>query len=933
MKKFVRWMSSALAMLLIFGCNGLIDIPSEVDVAGELKDRIDQIESDVNDLKSRVAALEDSMKQQIEAVKTLLDGKVFVVGATQDETSKVWTIELSDGSSFKVYPEYVPEEVVIPAPIVTYVVEDGVYYWGYFNENGEAVLLLDAQGNKVPVVTEIPEVVIPEQKVPQIRVNPETNVIEISIDGETWYPTDVKMPEASQGGEVVVEPCQCVIADVWYNEAEGVIVFYGVDGNVVTEVPLMSEDNFNFGIKSGKIFLKPGASKTVELVVSGITDVSVLEKPDGWKAKVVEKKLTVTAPDSAAIASGIAEAEGYLKLHATTEDHKCIVSKLLLSASDFSLSISIDAEMNVVIEATETEEYRGFIYGVAAVGEFNPEDIVSYMEGEYLDFYSGEYSLTIPFSSFFNYYKPYVQGEEYVIYALPYYSADWWGWPTKDGLTAEDIIYINYCEKGISADFSDVTPFDAQLNLNVIGYDQYVVWAEKGYEGEFTSVEDIVSSITNPYFPTKLSPIDAVPYSGSASDYFAQVGESLEILPENSYMIALAPYKADNSYVVEDFVVASFKTTSLEAGGVATIAVTVDEPYSFSEVRFNVEASSDTYITYYRMYSDTQYAQLAGGEGEPSDDVLIEDIVHAMYGANMNKSTNFNDRKTSLNPGQKAYFAGLAISKDGKYGTLVKASGSTKEVAYNEAITVSIDEMGVCGPEDADHANNIKLVLSSTGGKVSSYRVYKNSASWSSKTIAEMESYMATASEYDYYCTNAVADADGKATVYLTNITLGQKYNIAVLAYDEDGNPTHAVGYNNSNEYVAELNFTLVRTTDDEYEAAAKPTVEVSAAKDPDWNSYDVTIKVTPAEGSVMTLGFWTYASSMSSKPAYDQVTAIIGATYNNLKATTEPVEIVKTAYSPDNQLFLTWIDANGVYYGPMVVDITDALVAAGWTE
>lgn len=905
-------LAAALACPVMTSCDKYDD--------SALKEDIANIKNDVADLKSRIEAHESKLNSEIAAVKELINGKVYVTGADQDQTTKVWTIRLSDGTEFKVYPEYVPGET-----IVTYVVEDGVYYWGYF-KNGVATPLLDAAGNKIPVVTEIPD-----QKVPQIRVNPETQIIEISIDGQNWVATDVKMPEEPEP----VQPCQCLIADVWYSEQEGIIYFYDAQGNVVTEVPLMSEDNFNFGIKSGKVYLKPGASKDVELVMTAITDVSVLEKPDGWKVKVNDKVLSLTAPTAEAIESGAAEAEGLLKLHATTEDHKCIVSKIALVASEQGLIITIDQEQNVVIDAGEgNDQFYGFFYGAMPADEFNPSFLLSYVAYYgVVDFgYDEIYSIETSLAQLLGRQYPYEQGVEYIVWAAPILSMDAYGYPSAKGLTENDFVFESYQEKVLSAKFTSIGAFDATLELQVMGYDKYIVYTEKGEGWGFSTPEDIIEQMNSPWMPIELPTLESDNYNGSVVDYVNTIGAWLEIQPASEYMFAFAPYKEDKSYVPEDFVVATFATAELVAGGAATISVTVDEPYSYSEARFNVEASADTYVTWYRMFSDTQYAALAADGKTPTDDELIEAIVHAEWGCNMSLDKSFSDRKTGLTPDQKAYFAGVAITKDGKYGKLVRAEAASKAVVFNENIKVSIDKMAVCGPEDEEHANKIKVELSSTGGTVTKFRVYKNAANWSSKTLAEMEAYIATASDEDYYCTNATPGADGKAVAYLDNIQFDQKYNIAALAIDDKGNPSRAVAYNNNPEFVAELEFDFFRVDDPEYAAAAKPTVTVSALQDPDWpSSYDVTLTITPAAGSKVTYGFWTYASSMESKGAYDKILAVIGATYNNIKTTTQTVTVTKTAYGPDNKLYITWVDASGFYYEPIAVDITDALVAAGW--
>jgi hypothetical protein len=114
-----------------------------------------------------------------------------------------------------------------------------------------------------------------------------------------------------------------------------------------------------------------------------------MTKPDGWRAKLDGRKLTVTAPAEANVTSGNAEADGEVLLHCTTVEGKCKIAKLAV-ATTAGFSLTVDAEGNVTIinpivmttvnwEGIEITDFGDAYVGLADIAAFEA-DPVSYVE-------------------------------------------------------------------------------------------------------------------------------------------------------------------------------------------------------------------------------------------------------------------------------------------------------------------------------------------------------------------------------------------------------------------------------------------------------------------------------------------------------------------------------------------------------------------------
>ena len=147
---------------------------------------------DLRDIGGRVEALEASVKKlnsDIDALSSIMkaiEGRLYITNVAKNADGS-YTLTFSDGST-KVLHDGV--DGVSKSDLVITVAQDtdGVWYW---KVNGE--WLLDNDGNKMRANGDDGATGSDNTIVPQMRVNSETDIWEISTDGgASWTSTGVK---------------------------------------------------------------------------------------------------------------------------------------------------------------------------------------------------------------------------------------------------------------------------------------------------------------------------------------------------------------------------------------------------------------------------------------------------------------------------------------------------------------------------------------------------------------------------------------------------------------------------------------------------------------------------------------------------------------------------------------------------------------------
>ena len=219
---------------------------------------------EINQIKKELADLRDSLQNEMNAIKELVNGTVTIKDVTtQADGSQLVT--LSDGTKISVYPK----GDSVPANIITTKMENDVLYWAYYDGLGQAQFLL-VGGKKVPVA----------DATPKTRVN--EGAIEVSLDGgTTWFVTGYSESVADS----IIKAIEVVYSD-WQTDAEGNPVA------LYCKVVLSDGSIIKVGMQNGKIvlpfdslFVPYGTDMLFSVDVSDVADY-MTTTPKGWECEV-----------------------------------------------------------------------------------------------------------------------------------------------------------------------------------------------------------------------------------------------------------------------------------------------------------------------------------------------------------------------------------------------------------------------------------------------------------------------------------------------------------------------------------------------------------------------------------------------------------------------------------------------------------------------
>ena len=887
------------------------------------------LRQEIADLYEKVSKLEDRLDEEVATLKTLIDSKTVVASATKNQDGS-WDILLTSGEKITVYPKYVPEAQApeVNEGCITVVKEGDVYYWAQIVD-GKAVAIVDAAGNKVPVAH--PQQDMPEQHpAPQLQVNPTTGDVELSVDGgKTW----VVVEKAEQEAEEPVSTC--IFTGVVDGETS--IDFLLASGEVIS-VP--KAETINFGVQAGKTFVTPGESVEVALKVENIDDLTVIAKPEGWKATISGKTLTVTAPAQEKIDAGEAELEGLVKIHAAGGDGKCMVGKLAVSASTATIVIEIAGD-NLTIYNNAVNSWGDIApayYGLMPLSEFSAADIAAGMNDYTVNMmYTYEPQTTVSLKELYNMmqgnYDPtsYVDiptGQSYVVWAI---SEGEGTWMAPYVYTESDVLFSIFTPAFLNVEATKVTFNAVELTAEAGGYSGYIV----GVIGA-ANADEAKMQLENSFGYWQMDwgsfgeEITELNFSGSIDQFPGAYVYG--VYPNTTYLVYVLPLiegKANADYLVTDIKTYAYTTNNIEAGGSATLTFEALET-TYTNIEVAMKGSENTSMIYSWFATAEELA-------EYKDD---ESLFNFVLQYNTTYNTMFVGSETSayissLDPGATATLCAFAVDSEGKYGSLYKQEFKTNALTYNETMKVVID--AAASKVDITSAN-IKVAVD--GGTAVSYRylcVGKTSYNWKGEETAE--SQLALDTNWNVKTVAAADLVDG--CINVTDLTTGTEYAFAVIAVDEAGTPSRASYY----YFTPTLpEYPIIRATNEAY-AAMKPAVEVVPAWDSYYGRFDVNVTITPAAGTAKYwVAVWDNESAVGpdspAKDVIDQLLLKEGAYYGSIAGTEAgtltPNDRYGHTYDVNAVVYIAWMDEAGNYYEAIQTPVfTAPYVAsteASWT-
>ena len=315
-------------------------------------DERDDLRSDIDNLKERVANLEASIEQMnsdISNYQQMVEGKILVVGYSKDEQDN-YTIELSNGETVTIYSGKVDMNDM---PLFSV---NASGHWAYTINDMTTELLV----NDKPV-SAIPEAGT-AGVTPKLKVDANGFWL-ISIDnGSTW--NKLGNNQIADGTQAVAN-ASSLFSNVTIDEATGQITFTIRADNSQVKVPIYGKD-FYLTIKyEGTATF--GLGQKQEFVVEQANVETATIENQTWGVKLTENKLIVTAPKTN-VQGKEYEEQIYIKIF--SKEGYCRVVKLPLKL----LTTKIDAISAIAWQHFKTGEnnvlpdysYAGYNHGESA---------------------------------------------------------------------------------------------------------------------------------------------------------------------------------------------------------------------------------------------------------------------------------------------------------------------------------------------------------------------------------------------------------------------------------------------------------------------------------------------------------------------------------------------------------------------------------------
>ena len=751
-----------------------------------IKDQVDDFQGQLDGIIETIYDLKENMNAEIQALRSLLSGKLMITSVKTDAGTGVTTVTLTDGSKIILYPEKSMKSYV------TYItLSDGVNYWAFINENGEKELFLDEDGSPIPVMSDTPEVIVK--------------------DDETWLVIGGKEYPLSGNSvfsdyDLVIDELTGEIYAVTFTFGEGMSFTVTVDGAC----------GFFFVKPSGwstviisDYYVANGLTERVQLDARGVIDY-VLQIPDGWIVKEYEdvymgtKYFDITAPSVELVESGVAAADGDLKVVAVLEGGKATVAKLYLSTSPFK-------KFSVSLGMADVTMYNGlqkFVYGVCPAAEYDEDAIFAVAEGLLTAYdYPAGYGIAdydieaLPLSEIAGYaLEP---GAMYVFWAIPalYYEDD-----TDAGYYLKKGTMVSTEVKSMSLEFEvgNENFRDADLSMELTGVDAY--YTALVPKADFM-LEDVVYCLNIPgYYEAYESPMA---YEGSVFSFYGVEAEQA-----TEYVAWIAVAEDGKTYTEADVKVCEFSTLNLSAGSSVKVAA---EDVKATAVNVSVTLDAPGAETIYYAYLTEANAKKYT-DNESRAMYLFENGLSVK---GTSAQTKLSDMISGAKPETKYVLMAVASDKYGKYGDVLVYHCATTGIQYNDMVV----ELSLAKNDPHD----VVLNISAKGAKGFVYWVGRTADNtWKSSNFLGGNAENAQKYLYinrDQYRITSVMEKYPvvNGTITMTDLEMDVNYVIVAMAEDEEGGLSKATEFRFVPRAVALGN--VVYATDPKWEAA-RPSVE-----------------------------------------------------------------------------------------------------------
>ena len=828
-----------------------------------------ELRKELNDLKSKVAALEARITECVNAIQSMVS-----LGSVQScewnaQTGKA-VIKLLDGKTLTI------DTTVKGQSLISVMEVSGEYYWGICNDGQTTQLLVN--GKPVPV-TVTPDLKLSEQ-----------NEWMISADGgKTWVATGI-FNNMQEGEETSTSFFQDVKKEGEY------LTLTLMDGTEV-KVNIVGEAVFE-AAQTSVYFSKEGLEKSIALTEQNLKAYTITEKPEGWKARVDYNSdedsytLVITSPTDikAAVQSGTVKILGVFNGGQNPE----IVSVDVAYEQAFKLSLGIGASVKVTVAENSFEDITGYLLGVVKASDFNAQSIVTWLNTE--EGYLSECHTEAKTFQIADMVENYDATEAYVAYAVEQI-------PVKlmlagmDSYKVEDLQIVEVGSTKAMAGISNVKYDSAYLSLEFNdqngffgGFASLAFWESMGMTNALESMN--VGNMT---------PIMASSYEGPVS-MFPDATEPAKLLPSTDYLVWVVPASAESGheYTAEEFILYTFTTAPVVADNAVAAPNCEVTEVTFGGFTATVTPAAGAYKTYAAVRKAS-----AIPEDEAQSVAELIDINNCSEG-----SQSLTITTNSFSDSDEVYLLAVSITEDGRYGKIYKQKVDLKKLEYSDAVGLSMTSK--------IHGLGDVTVSFDFTGNPSTVTYYCTSSSYfGDETMQDMLARGQVGDAVSDVQINTLANGN---SVVISGLTIGVQYTFYALVKDAQGTPSR----------MQKITFTpivvidYIMSNDKNYKYGMP---EISGTKSGTKYSLQIT---KPAECAKywLFIGDFEYMTGSSTNP---NISDEYGATDKLVTKQLEDVGALEldgdysveySSVRTTTRLYMAWLDNQGNYHSIYTLNV-----------
>ncbi|MBR5211609.1 MAG: hypothetical protein IKV91_03440 [Bacteroidales bacterium] len=839
-KTFLTFCVAALSLLAVSSCGKIEDSLNKLDQGlKDLAARVDRLEKDLNDkidaLSKTVTALDAAYKAadaellakieagdkelaaEITALTTKLDavdGKVDGYIKSNDEALAAALKQYQEDlkklgdSMTEAQKQFADADAEILKALATVGVtkveknEDGNAVLTFVDGTTLVVGAYDPNANNTGVVTVVEDedgvkywaVVLEDGTKKSLEIPVSHTEIDFKVDEDNYLLYSVNGGEWVSTGAYVADDQDSLI-DFYWGETDEIDWdtyeyvkedFYTVVfGGETYYLPIYKVDNSVVTIKAGKTYFAYGEAQTIDVAVADVTEMYVMTKPDGWKAKLNGTKLTVTAPAEANVASGVAESDGEVLLHCTTVEGKCKIAKLAVSTTEgFSLTVNADGTFKFVNPILNISDY-GADFGEAVIGlanvsafEKNPvayvnaitngedhwDDVVTYVSNwknntmdwdtyEYTiggTYMPGEYEVDVIESSVADLYNYYTysevpRGSQFIVWAAPVSN--------QGVVNTDELVFGYYTPMEVVIEAAGEPSFnEVPVSLTLYGAEKFYVghvakdlcfnWNTEQYDlKEYLSMYISYLQYGVNYIGKEF---EAGEYEVNLSELVNEFDEQVKLNPNAEYFAFVLPIisgKAAADYSFDDVFAFDFKTSPLTAGGSASVAFE-NIAKTYTSFALDMVADADVEMVYYNWYTADEYNEL--------DDVTTDLLENGYIFSGNEGSAN-----KSVNPGDSYIIAAVAVNAEGQYGDVYEETLTAPTITYSTTFVAKVGEPVFTEYTQYGQTNyKVNIPVTVEGGEAAKYYYYWNTTARTEEQLKQLP--LGTKGYYYYLNSTAV---------------------------------------------------------------------------------------------------------------------------------------------------------------------------------